>query len=252
MSTCLLLDAGNTRLKWALLSGNEWLAEGIADYTTLAALHAELAALPAPESILGSNVAGPNVAAGLEAQFPRFPIQWLRSKPTEAGLRNQYREPSQLGPDRWAAMIGARSLSSGDTLVVMAGTAMTVDALSAEGDFLGGLIVPGFRLMREALARGTADLGLPDGTPVAFPRSTGEAIINGALAALTGAIAGQYAQLVQQTGRPVRIVLSGGDAALITSKLPPALAEQLMPVDNLVLRGLAYLARIEPLQETQQ
>ncbi|MGQ5523469.1 type III pantothenate kinase [Chitinimonas sp. PSY-7] len=251
MSAVLLLDAGNTRLKWALVSGSQWLAEGIADYATLDTFQAHLANLPAPTRILGSNVAGTTVAASIAALFPQHQLEWLQSKPTETGLHNQYREPSQLGSDRWAAMIGARSSSTGDLLVVMAGTAMTVDAVIAEGDFLGGIITPGFRLMRESLAHGTADLGLPEGTTAAFPQSTGEAIVNGALAALAGAIAGQYALLTQRTGRTVRIVLSGGDAPLITSKLTPALAEQLMPIDNLVLRGLNCLAQLDPTQETQ-
>ena len=252
MSTVLLLDAGNTRLKWALVSMNEWLAEGATDYTALDSFPTHLAKLPPPTRVLGSNVAGPTVATRVASLFPQHQLEWLQSKPKEAGLINQYREPSQLGSDRWAAMIGARSIKAGDLLVVMAGTAMTVDAITAEGAFLGGIITPGIRLMRESLAQGTADLGLPDGTIADFPQSTGEAIVNGALAALAGAVAGQYALLKQLTHRDVCIILSGGDAPLISSKLAPSLAEQLIRADNLVLRGLHCLANCPPTQESHQ
>src|SRR5262249_35259082 len=120
------------------------------------------------------------------------------------------------------------------------------DALSADGDFLGGLIVPGFTLMRQALSQGTADLGLPDGEASDFPRSTGEAIVNGALLALAGAIEQMRQRLAARSQGPVTVLLSGGDAP----RLEPLLASGLVPaplaVDNLVLRGLARLAFPEP------
>lgn len=247
--SCLLLDAGNTRLKWALLDGPHWLAQGVCAYAELAELPAQLAPWPAVQRILACNVAGPTVAEQLAACWPALSISWLKSSAAQAGVRNGYLRPEQLGADRWAALIGARALRQTDLLVVMAGTAMTVDALSSTGEFLGGVIVPGFRLMREALARGTADLGLPDGATATFARSTGEAIVNGALAALSGAIDQQYAQLSAHSGGTVQILLSGGDAARIAPCLPPALAAQLIRIDNLVLHGLAQLAQRDSNQE---
>jgi type III pantothenate kinase len=104
------------------------------------------------------------------------------------------------------------------------------------------VIVPGFRLMRQALAQGTADLGLPDGEVVAFPASTGEAIVNGALAALAGAIEEMRLRLESAQGRPATVLISGGDAATIAPLLQARLAERLIPVDNLVLDGLYQLA----------
>lgn len=240
----LLLDAGNSRLKWALLAPHaplNYLAEGSLAYDQLAQLPQALAQHPAASHILGCNVAGPAIAEQLAACLA-LPIDWLKPTASQAGLSNGYREPAQLGADRWAAMLGARSLGASDAIVVMAGTAMTVDALTAEGVFLGGLIVPGYRLMRQSLAQGTADLGLPDGSTVDFPQATGEAIVNGVLLALTGAIMQMHGRLEQHTGHGAQVWLSGGDASLLAPLLTPILATRLSAVDNLVLRGLAKLA----------
>ncbi|QDQ26562.1 type III pantothenate kinase [Chitinimonas arctica] len=240
----LLLDAGNSRLKWALQLPDGPIAQGMAYYTDLAAWVADLAGWPAPLRVLGCNVAGPAIAEQL-AERVAPAVRWLKPTAELAGLRNGYLQPGQLGADRWAAMLGARALCQGDAIVVMAGTAMTVDALTAEGDFLGGVIVPGFGLMRTALAQGTADLGLPDGEAVAFPRATGQAIVNGALLALAGTVESMLRRLEAHTGRPATVLLSGGDAARLAPLLADTLAERLVAVDNLVLRGLARLAFAE-------
>lgn len=235
----LLLDAGNTRLKWAVLRDGVRL-DGVADY-------AALATSPWPGQrfarVLGCNVAGPERAAALAALLADSPaIEWLRPGASAAGVQNGYREPGQLGADRWAALIGARSLGSEPVIVATAGTALTVDALDGDGRFLGGVIVPGYRLMREALARGTADLGHPDGESVAFPQSTGEAIVNGAAAALAGAVTVMRGRLAARTGREPLLLLSGGDAPILWPLLSAALAGKVRQVDNLVLVGLARLA----------
>ncbi|GAB3263327.1 type III pantothenate kinase [Chitinimonas naiadis] len=241
MST-LLLDAGNSRLKWRLCQEALLLGDGVAGYDDLAGLALALRQHAPITKVLACNVAGAGVAQQLTDLLTPLPVDWLKPDVHLAGLRNHYRIPGQLGADRWAAMLGARSLVNEDCIVVMAGTAMTVDALTSDGDFLGGIIVPGFRLMRTALAQGTADLGLPEGAPVDFPHSTGEAIVNGALLALCGAIHEMRKRLQQQRAGMVPVLLSGGDATLLAPLLAPTLAAQLMPVDNLVLRGLARLA----------
>jgi type III pantothenate kinase len=168
-----------------------------------------------------------------------------------AGVRNGYRQAEQLGADRWAALIAARGLVTTDAVVVMAGTALTVDALTADGQFLGGVIAPGFRLMRQALARGTADLGLPGGEPVNFPQSTGEAIVNGALVAMTGAIETMRLRLEAASSKAAQVLLSGGDGPLLLPILRANLAERVIPVDNLVLGGLMRLANL-PLPASQE
>ncbi|MBV8656497.1 MAG: type III pantothenate kinase [Burkholderiales bacterium] len=246
----LLLDAGNSRLKWACAAVGQpgTVATGVCGYDVLDSLPAAL-----PTGVvkaLGCNVAGEDVASRLVATLAPIAIDWLRPTAEMAGVRNGYRNPGQLGADRWAALIGARARSAEATIVVMAGTAMTVDALTAQGDFLGGLIVPGYRLMRESLSRGTADLGLPEGDVNPFPQSTGEAIVNGALLALAGAIREMSDRLAALSGKLPTILLSGGDATRLTPLLASALAGKVIHVDNLVLEGLACISSLPGLHPT--
>jgi type III pantothenate kinase len=122
-------------------------------------------------------------------------------------------------------------------VIANAGTTMTVDALSADSIFLGGFIVPGYSMMRQALASRTAQLGLPEGAFSFFPDKTGDAIVSGALNALAGAI-DRMCQYVVQTGedQPL-VVLSGGDAVLLEARLSP----RPHVIDHLVLEGLVCI-----------
>ncbi|MBV1774479.1 type III pantothenate kinase [Burkholderiaceae bacterium DAT-1] len=235
MSRDLLLDAGNTRLKWRVVEQGILLAEGVTSYpvpqtTPWSACE--------PDRAFVCNVAGKAVAMQLQQALQMGEIEWLQSSADRAGVRNLYRVPEQLGADRFAALIGARArVGERAVIVVMAGTAMTVDALTAGGEFLGGVIVPGLQLMRSALQQGTANLGMPAGEVVLFPVSTGEAIVTGAHIALAGAIQVMHQRLLQRDGLSPGILLSGGDAEALLTWVPQA-----QHVQNLVLDGLARLA----------
>ncbi len=230
----LLVDAGNTRIKWAIAresaAPGDWTAHG-------AVAHAELERLPPAWATKGiaraivSNVAGPAMAAQLEAVLPVAPA-WFTSRAELAGLRNRYRNPAQLGSDRFAAALGARTLAPGKDLVVATcGTATTVDAVSAGGDFLGGMILPGLGLMLGALARGTAQLPqvAPGAAPPTFADHTGDAILSGCLAAQAGAIERACAALPAEL-----CIVSGGAAASVA----PLLTVAHRMLDNIVLVGL--------------
>jgi type III pantothenate kinase len=157
----------------------------------------------------------------------------------QCGVRNSYDDPAQLGCDRWAALIGARRLYAGPAVVVDAGTALTADALTGDGVFVGGIIVPGAELMRKALAEHTAALKPQPGKFSFFPDTTGDAIMSGAIDALAGAIE-RMARFLEEAGEPQpACVLSGGGAALIE----PYLNLEVKVVDNLVLEGLLTIAR---------
>ena len=171
------------------------------------------------------------------------PLQWLRSSEAALGVSNGYAKPVQLGNDRWAALLAARQLTRDACLVVMAGTATTVDGLDARGRFCGGLILPGLSLMRQALAGGTAQLPLAVGAYQPWPDNTDDAITTGSLLATAGAIAAQRAQLearAEMTGRGegVACLLSGGAA----EALRPHIAGPLMVIPELVLEGVARFA----------
>ena len=230
----LCLDAGNTRLKWGVRDAGAWRAQGACVHADCVGL---VAALPADiERIIACNVAGVDVAQRIEALAATLgvPLEWFKSTAACCGVANGYDHPAQLGADRWAALVGARGLHRADALVVMAGTATTIDMLAADGTFRGGLILPGFDLMRQALARNTADLPEARGLYRDLPTNTDDAIDSGALHATLGAIArmGRHAEA------DFCVILSGGAAEL----LAPHLDLPLRRVDNLVLEGLARAA----------
>ncbi|WP_377703257.1 type III pantothenate kinase [Pseudoduganella sp. UC29_71] len=294
----LLIDAGNTRIKWALIDSapapaaalGTWLAYGAvmhADAAQLpAAWHAAHAAQvaagrPAVSRVLAANVAGTALrdrltrmlttgadatAGTAEATPPAVPaaplqpapgasgagrlaaggllvapeaIEWFASLPERAGVKNGYRNPAQLGCDRFAAAIGAHALAPGQSVIVAnCGTATTIDAVTADGRFLGGMILPGLGLMATSLARNTAQLPqvaqggkLPSG----FADNTDDAILSGLLAAQAGAI--EHACALHQAQA---CLISGGAAAYIAPALPAGIPHRL--VDNIVLIGLQAAA----------
>jgi len=252
----LLIDAGNTRVKWALASAGAqtgaWLADGAVSHADLARLPADWAAALAAAPIsplsgaLISNVAGPAMGATLSSLLDACglapqAIRWFASLPQLAGVRNGYRNPAQLGCDRFAAAIGARALVPGRALIVATcGTATTIDAIDADGLFIGGMIVPGLRLMAAALARNTAQLPqVLDGAPppaaacatsTPFADNTDDAIRSGCLAAQAGAIERACAL----HGAALCLV-SGGAGAAVAAALAPTVAYRV--VDNIVLAG---------------
>jgi type III pantothenate kinase len=236
----LVIDAGNTRIKWGMHDGARWIKQGWIESVRAAELPGALAALPSPRAVVVSNVAGEKLQRQLASMLPPIPApRWIKSERAQCGVRNSYADPAQLGCDRWAALIGARQLGGGSAVVVNAGTALTVDALTDDGVFVGGIIVPGAELMRTALAGNTAALGLQSGKFSFFPNSTGDAILSGTINALCGAIE-RIAQFLEKTGQPPpACVLSGGGAQL----LKPHLNLEVKVVDNLVLEGLVAIAR---------
>jgi type III pantothenate kinase len=238
----LAIDAGNTRIKWALHDGNVWAESGTVPTAHAAGLNGAFAALAIPARVVISNVAGEDSARHIAAAIARFDEQpiWLVSSAVQYDVRSSYANPTQLGPDRWAALIGARHLFRGPCVVVNAGTTMTVDALSGDGIFLGGFIVAGDRLMRDALARNTANLKLQQGAFSFFPDNTGDAIASGALNALAGAIERMVHYMTETGGSEPLVVLSGGDAG----RLVPLLGSAQL-VDNLVLEGLLHIGESE-------
>lgn len=259
----LLVDIGNTRLKWAWCedawSGavlheaplpTPWQHGGAVAHDALATLAAQWASLRAPgparPRVWVSNVAGAAVAASLQATLdsvfgPATSVTWVRSGPRFGGLVNGYRDPVQLGVDRWIGSIGARCYRpQGALLVVTAGTATTLDVVSAQDRFEGGLILPGLDLMLGALAQNTAQLpalGVGDtGLAAPWADNTRDAIAAGCLAAQAGAVERTWRALGERG--PVRCLLSGGARHVLAN----ALSMPFEMHDNLVLLGLYVMA----------
>jgi len=262
MSLYLLFDVGNTRLKWAAIESTQqpgdrqkklWAYSGSISSKSLASPEhkAELAdyiakTLPKPDAIGFSCVAGDLAMENLQSLFPQWSeISWqqLTGNSDYSGLRTLYQDPSKLGADRWAAVIGARALSNTNTLIINTGTATTIDLLGANGVHYGGWILPGLELMQKSLAGNTAQLPLAvrDETHHDFGLSTNSAIIGGCDAAQIGAI--QYAiQLAKEMNHPVeKVWVDGGNAKIVTSAILKAQktnSPTIEATEGLVLRGI--------------
>jgi type III pantothenate kinase len=196
--------------------------------------------------VFGCAVASPAVVQAIEraaGQAFSLPVQWFESQPRfEHGgvvLRNGYRDCTQLGVDRWHALIAARAAHPGRSLVVVtAGTATTVDGVTIDGSFVGGTIAPGVRLMYEALARGTARLPVSRGRLVTYPDNTDDAIASGVLGSQLGLVEHFVRNFRVEHGNPL-VVLTGGHAAQLAPYVGVGTSlASVVREENLVLRGV--------------
>jgi len=239
----LLIDLGNTRAKWALWDGAGLQATG-------AALHGDVAAsawqvLPQVDSIWVASVASPALNERIDAMArQRFGIsaRFVCSRAQACGVRNAYAQPERLGVDRFLALIAARARAREPTVIASCGTALTLDALAADGMHLGGLIAASPELALAALRGGTANLGAaPSGRIVEIADDTADAMESGAWLAAVALVERFVAQAAQRLGTTPALVLTGGGAVRLgaLSSLPHRLDAEL------VLRGLAVLADSE-------
>lgn len=235
----LLVDLGNSRLKWAWLEGRQLAAPGQAAHGGRADAVAALAAGGRrPDEILLASVAadalGAAVGERLVARWP-VPLRQARTEASGGGVRNGYREPSQMGVDRWLAMVAAYDRYRTAVWVVDAGTALTIDRVESGGVHAGGLILPGRALMRSVLLRETGGiaaattLGPAGDAGGGLGRDTDGCIRAAALRASVGLVQGCAGEA------PGRLVITGGDAAELLRVLPVAADHRPL----LVLEGLA-------------
>lgn len=227
-------------MKWGLHEGGSWLVQGWAKTAQASRLARAWSALERPDAVIAANVAGARVERSIAAAARRFRrrVRFVKGARSGWGIKSAYADPAQLGPDRWAALIGARGLHRGPCVVVNAGTTMTVDALTADGVFLGGMIVAGADLMRESLTRKTARLRPQRGNFVFFPARTADAIESGTINALAGAVE-RMLRFMEEAGQAEPLTLVSGGAAQLVA---PHLNGAVEVVDNLVLEGLVRIA----------
>lgn len=241
----LAVDVGNSRTKWGVFDASGTLQRyGAVDNQDLPQLEQDWRDFVGDLRVVASNVAGAAVAAQLQAACAvlALPLRWITASATACGVRNGYAQPQQLGTDRWAALVAAWNEYRVPCVVASAGTALTVDALSGDGEFLGGLIVPGLGLMRTALGGGTAGVGDASGCWRDFPASTADAVHSGAVAAMGGAVRHMLAVLEAREGRAPLCLLAGGDA----HTLAEILDFPVLPAPHLVLHGLFLLESTTP------
>lgn len=248
--TFLALDVGNTRLKWAHYEapqpGARLLSHGAVFLENIEKLaEEEWARLPQPEHILGCIVAGDAVKRRVIEQLEAWDVtpSWVISSAYEAGVSNGYEHPARLGADRWVAMIGAhhRLLKQGlrrPCVVAMVGTAVTVEAIDADGKFLGGLILPGHGIMLRALESGTAGLHVPTGDVRDFPTNTSDALTSGGTFAIAGAVHRMVDNVARHCGQQPVCLMTGGAGW----KMAPSMSVDHEMVDSLIFDGLLEIA----------
>lgn len=247
--TALLLDVGNSRLKWGVLEDGDIRRTGHISQEKLReqGLSALTTKLPRRVDVVWvSNVAGASFAtrlSGVIGAHCNAEVHFARSEKRGWGVTNGYRQPRRLGVDRWVAMIGAWAEIKSACLVVDAGTAVTLDAIDDEGLHLGGQIIPGVETMLESLSLATSDIPRvaasskqASGDLKMFGANTAAAVREGAQNAITGAIERAVRTLRSNAYDPT-IVLTGGGA----SRILGALDEAPLHRPNLVLHGLLHM-----------
>jgi type III pantothenate kinase len=244
----LLIDIGNTRIKWARFEDGVLQPQSAAphaDWNVQTFVETVLQRGGRSDRVLVSNVAGPRMAEVVRAgviQAWQIAAQFITSTAAAGGIHNAYPQPAKLGVDRWLAMIGAHALVRGAVCVVSVGTAMTIDGIAADGRHLGGLIVPGPDLMVGSLLDNTSDIAQrAQGGSTAddvFANNTLGAIWQGAQHSLGALVERAVDALQRQVGQSATVLLTGGGAAVIEKSLRVAYRS----VPDLVLRGLAVLA----------
>jgi type III pantothenate kinase len=244
----LLLDLGNTRLKFAMLEAGEFIHRGA--FAWDADIAAELAALwknwPRPERIVGASVVDAAredvVDVAARAHFA-LAVQWLRTPASACGVRSAYAEPQRLGVDRFLAMVDAFAAGRAPCVLASVGTALTLDALDADGRHLGGLIAPGPWLMQQSVLGATAQVRpMRPGEVLDIADNTADALASGCWQAAAALVERFVVRMDGALGGHPTLTLGGGDAEV----LAPMLGRPATLVPDAVLRGLAVWAGAHP------
>lgn len=250
----LLLDAGNTRLKWALCERGQFLQCGVFTYewpllpTQFHAQWGLLTGVKKVDRLVLCNVVGDRfelplrqwLVDNLLQETGRLTIETVQAQAQAFGVRCAYQKPAQLGADRWAALVAARHYVVGACCVISCGTALTVDVLNAEGVHIGGLIAPGIAMMRQGLLANTAHIEIEEVTTTSIfcVRDTASAVQAGIMAAAVGTVQQVLQQCHEHGQKPPVCVVTGGDAELLLPALPTSSQHK----TKWVLKGLAIIA----------
>lgn len=241
----LLVDIGNSRLKWAIADAGvirhtEFVDYRAADFIEL--LRTIWSGIDRPRQLAIATVAGQQVAEAIvqlaNQLWPATEIIVPLAEAQAFGVISAYCRPEKLGVDRWLALLAAHRYYPGCSCIVDCGTAITIDIIEADGRHLGGLISPGLLLMKKALAQNTAALPFSETqSATSLANATEAAIDNGTLLAAVGMVEA----VLRRQSKPYRLILSGGDAERVAGQLAvPAIVDS-----QLVFKGLLNYCRNE-------
>lgn len=235
----LLLDIGNSRVKWAEWDGSAIVPGGAVVHDGKPADAVSRIEADEPEAVWVASVTGPvhelNMTKAITGRWHLQP-KFVRAEATRDGLVNGYAEPQRLGVDRWMGLLGAWTKTGGACVVADAGTALTVDAVDAGGRHLGGVIAAGLSTSEKAVLGATRfpTRDKPLETHDGLGTDTEACVRQGAMLSVLGAI-GRAAAVVPGA----RCFLTGGDAAALLPYLPGAWEHW----PSLVFEGLLAVAR---------
>ncbi len=250
----LLVDVGNSRIKWCLQSPEgelfDYASASYPDKSLYYLLGDHWSKLEKPELVAVATVSGALVQSRINEWCTEnwdMPPRFVYSEAESLGVRNGFDNPERLGTDRWAALVAARSVTQRDSIVIDCGTATTIDILMGSGLFVGGAILPGAELMRSNLAIGTARLGLGPASTNSRPgTNTDECIALGCEQSALGAVTRIVSLFSDQLGSDPEILLTGGAA----QKIKPVISGRLKLLPDLVLRGVGLLLGCQQFDET--
>ena len=242
----LLVDIGNSRVKWAYSDGaqlHEFGAHehrGAGDFAYIAHSGAD-----APTRVVAVSTVPMLASAFTQALRARWgvDVEWIAAQAAGFGIVNRYTEPARLGADRWALLVGARRHVAGAVCAIDCGTALTFNVLDADGHFLGGAIMPGLSSQLACLQARTAGVQVGAGRAHdVLARNTEDAVAAGIAVGSAGAVARIVGDYRARVDTALRVLVTGGDAA----RLQDHLDIEAESVPDLVLRGLAYIAANAP------
>jgi type III pantothenate kinase len=246
----LLLDLGNSRLKWCWHDGSRRLDQGAIALADLAAGSPPSAwvGLPAPDRVLAVSVGASSRLGTLSEQIRALwgrDLERLQTPRAGGGIRCAYPDPSRLGTDRWVAMVAARRLGALPAVVVDCGTAITLDWVDVDGLHRGGVIAAGVKTQIDALGRRASGLAAATSAAEAtlFATDTPTAIAGGAVIGAASMVDGLVRRMEAVRGAAAVRWLAGGDGPLLHAHLG---AGEFRLHPDLVLDGLAFLAEDEP------
>jgi type III pantothenate kinase len=243
----LLIDIGNSRIKWALISEDDWqggepLVRGNRAFKDIA--RPAWKELEPPQRVIVACVAGDDYAKSVKTWIKRrwkIDAEFMQAEAQCCGVINAYQDPERLGVDRWACLIAAHGLYDVPVCIADCGTAITIDALATDGKHLGGLIVPGLDLMVSSLSSETPGIELNKDNQQdvsLLGRNTESAVQGGTLYTAVALLDRVYNDIAHELGQSTVRIITGGDA----SRILPLLGTQPEHEPDLVLKGLQIFA----------
>jgi len=247
----LLIDIGNSRIKWCLHDSveNEFSLDGVmlhdkSDLLTLFSEH--WSHLDSPDRVVISNVSGQRLAESLDAWVEKawqVKTEYVKTEAFNNGVSNAYSDYATLGVDRWVAIIAAWQRFRQEEkaiCVVDCGTATTIDGISASGQHLGGFIIPGYTIMQGMLLNNTSDIEMASKVlpSISFSNSTEEGVNSGCYLAMISIIDRVLTSMQEDYGKQVNCIITGGNAELVVGQL----AGKFEYEPKLVLHGLAIFS----------